>query len=392
MNMIRKMMAATALLVLSTYGAGADDQPISVGVISVDSGPSLVAEYANGLEAYRDHINQAGGVGGRQLNIVRCDEGGDPQKNAACVRQFLADEKIVAIIGGGGRNGTISVPLVESGAIAMIDTLPASAQQYKSENVLAISGGLPSWFDTAIEWMAKDKGAKKFAIAYVDTSGGQSSAALAKALVERAEGELKVVPFPLQAVDMAPTAYAVMADSPDAILLSAGQTPLAPLLRALEDAGNTAPVFALPNMISAKGLSDAGSASEMLVTAASFPPAAQIEDGADKQMYEVYLGAIDKAGKEPSDASLVGFLAGEVFRVVAEDIGVDKLTRDLVLERIRQPVDNVPLMPEVLKRGSDPLFAAIANPTTFIVGFKDGQTVLAAEGRRTADLTADLMQ
>jgi ABC-type branched-subunit amino acid transport system substrate-binding protein len=67
---------------------------------------SLAAAYSpitNGITAYFDYINETeGGVHGRKIRFIVCDDHYNPPDTAECVRKLVEQDKVFAIIGGLG--------------------------------------------------------------------------------------------------------------------------------------------------------------------------------------------------------------------------------------------------------------------------------------------------
>ena len=109
----------------SESGAADSTGSIKVGVLAPLTGS--VAEYgvavANGIRMYVEELNAAGGINGKQVELVEYDEEGDSAK-AVTGYNSLVDQGVTAIIGDVTTAPTIAV-VVESQAdqIPMI-TLP----------------------------------------------------------------------------------------------------------------------------------------------------------------------------------------------------------------------------------------------------------------------------
>jgi ABC-type branched-subunit amino acid transport system substrate-binding protein len=81
------------------------------------SGPSLAfPESVTGAKAAVTRINAAGGVNGRQIVTVTCDDQGNPNQAAVCGRQAVAD-KVVAVVGGPSLNDNNFMPALEKAKI-----------------------------------------------------------------------------------------------------------------------------------------------------------------------------------------------------------------------------------------------------------------------------------
>ena len=95
-----------AMLFLSTScerrgGGTAGGDPIKVGVYLDLSGQtsSFGQSTKNGIEMARDEINNAGGINGRQIQLIIEDEQGEPGKVTTVVTKLLRQDQVHAILG-----------------------------------------------------------------------------------------------------------------------------------------------------------------------------------------------------------------------------------------------------------------------------------------------------
>lgn len=75
---------------------------IKIGVIvgkSSPLGPDTFSGSLYGAQAYFDTINAAGGIHGRKVKVIACDDGGSGQQNNACVHKLIDDDKVFALAG-----------------------------------------------------------------------------------------------------------------------------------------------------------------------------------------------------------------------------------------------------------------------------------------------------
>src|SRR6478736_7655001 len=95
----RSTSTATLLsLLLAACGSGAGGGTIVIGVTGPFSQPRGVSMKA-GAELARDEINKAGGIDGKQIELVFAD---DSASNDAAVRianEFRSNKRMVAVIG-----------------------------------------------------------------------------------------------------------------------------------------------------------------------------------------------------------------------------------------------------------------------------------------------------
>jgi branched-chain amino acid transport system substrate-binding protein len=114
---------ATALAVTlvgcsaSTSGTGGTSggtpaaQPIKIGAIVSLTGTyaGLGAPEKNTLEMEVKRINDAGGINGRQVELVIEDDGTDQAKAAAAAAKLIDQDKVVALIGATGTGQTMAI-------------------------------------------------------------------------------------------------------------------------------------------------------------------------------------------------------------------------------------------------------------------------------------------
>ena len=97
---VMKLVAATAVVAMSATASLAQET-IKIGNIVVTAGvlksagePSLVA-----VDIAVDEINAAGGINGKQIELIRYDTGSDPKQAAVATRALAKDHEVLAIVG-----------------------------------------------------------------------------------------------------------------------------------------------------------------------------------------------------------------------------------------------------------------------------------------------------
>lgn len=71
----------------------------SIAGLSSGFGPDTFSASLYGARAYFKALNAAGGVNGRQINLVECDDKGSGDKNAECAHKLVDDDKVFALAG-----------------------------------------------------------------------------------------------------------------------------------------------------------------------------------------------------------------------------------------------------------------------------------------------------
>jgi len=127
-------LALSLLLVVASCtppAGGPDRSPIRIGYYGDLSGPTLnFGESAkNGVLMAADEINQAGGINGRQLDVVIEDDQGKPGLAAASISKLVQGRKAIAIIAGGtSNNSRAAAPEAQVAKVPLIATSSTDPQ------------------------------------------------------------------------------------------------------------------------------------------------------------------------------------------------------------------------------------------------------------------------
>jgi len=132
-----KVLASLAILgLLATGCGGGDSDSTSDEAVTEESAPELTGEpikvmtvttlnaagptyqnIANTAKAYETYVNARGGIGGRPLEVIVCDEQFDPAVAATCARQAV-EENVVAVVGSFTFFAESIVPVIEKSSIS----------------------------------------------------------------------------------------------------------------------------------------------------------------------------------------------------------------------------------------------------------------------------------
>ncbi|WP_448030417.1 ABC transporter substrate-binding protein [Bradyrhizobium liaoningense] len=95
------MAAGVALGLTFGFAGSVHAGDLVLGFSMAKTGPYVSLANTNeiAVDLAVDEINGKGGIGGRQLRLVKFDTGGDPKQAALAVRQFAEDSKALAVIG-----------------------------------------------------------------------------------------------------------------------------------------------------------------------------------------------------------------------------------------------------------------------------------------------------
>lgn len=114
---------AIFLVLWLTTGSVHAAAPIKIGGLFSVTGPAsfLGEPERNTAQMVVDEINKAGGIKGRQLQLIAYDTQGDATKAVQAATRLIKEDKVVAIIGPSTTGDTMAViPLVEKAKIPLI--------------------------------------------------------------------------------------------------------------------------------------------------------------------------------------------------------------------------------------------------------------------------------
>ena len=205
-NRAGRQAAATVVLVLTlasaacgTSGgnsgfAGLRAAPIKVMGIGGYTVSDPLAFLVTDLQAAAAAVNRAGGIHGHPLQMLICDDNGDPNKNLACSRQAVADH--VAAVITTDPDTVAGLPILRAAGIPDLSTLGFWNQELTSRYVFPINGGAPGEAADNAALLVKGAHAHRIAIVYADQPDGlQAERAAAAALKRLGVPSVRAVPM-----------------------------------------------------------------------------------------------------------------------------------------------------------------------------------------------------
>jgi len=125
-------------------------------------------------EVYEQWINDRGGIAGRPLDVITCDDQGDPNVAADCARQAV-EEGVVAVVGSFvfDASGIISV-LEEAGTAWFGECCPLVPQEFQSPISYALGSLFPAQ-GAGNGWKMAQDGCENVVVVYVDIPAGDAA-------------------------------------------------------------------------------------------------------------------------------------------------------------------------------------------------------------------------
>ncbi|MEU5102974.1 MULTISPECIES: ABC transporter substrate-binding protein [unclassified Streptomyces] len=91
-------------------------------------------------KAYARWVNDTGGIHGRKLKVLTCNERNDPSEAARCARR-AADENVVAVVGSYSQFGRYFISALEGSGIPYIGGYGLTQEEFDSPYSYPVNGG-----------------------------------------------------------------------------------------------------------------------------------------------------------------------------------------------------------------------------------------------------------
>jgi branched-chain amino acid transport system substrate-binding protein len=103
-------------------------------------GPEAFGVSLNGVKTWVQSVNAAGGVHGRKINLVTCDDGGDGSQDLACATKLVEQDHVFAFIGNNSEASPRSANYEYTHNVPDLG-FPLNNGYYKYPNMFSYLGG-----------------------------------------------------------------------------------------------------------------------------------------------------------------------------------------------------------------------------------------------------------
>lgn len=211
----------------ATTSAGGDESatetPYKIGVLLGLTGPyAAVGEpQEQAIKLYEEQLNEAGGIGGRDVEFVYLDTGSNESQAVNQLRKLATQDQVIGVVGPSSSGeaialkpiaGSLEVPVV---AIASANSIVEPVEPYVFKEFPSSADALEAQFD-----YMKRNGMESAAVLSSNNAYGQEPAAAAPDLA--AEYGIDLVAnetFAADATDMTPQLNGLARKNPDAVLV-----------------------------------------------------------------------------------------------------------------------------------------------------------------------------
>jgi len=275
--------------------------PIKIGNILATSGPLTYPDIAGALKAAVDGVNARGGIDGRPLKLISCDEAGDPNRATACARS-LVKQGIVAEVGGQSTTAEAQIGAIfKAAGVPQVGDAPVSSAITSQDNVFLLYGtGTPTSAAGSVQACVA-AGKKRIGNPNLAVPATISLAKIidhtAQALGAEVVSTAKV---PLSTTDYAALAQKLRGDGVDCLIPLVPSAAVIALAQAQQALGARTTISLNSGIMKASDLKTASKVAPDLLVASSYP--VPTETG----KYPVFKDFQADMAKAPSDLGLAG--------------------------------------------------------------------------------------
>jgi ABC-type branched-subunit amino acid transport system substrate-binding protein len=133
--------SASSSTTAATKLTGAPVKIMTMTPVTASSGTAIISpETAQSAEATTHWINEHGGIGGRPLDDIVCNEQSDPNQAAACARQAVADH-VIAMVGTYSQYSNEIYPIIQPAGIVNLGEITVTNADFSSPISYPIAPG-----------------------------------------------------------------------------------------------------------------------------------------------------------------------------------------------------------------------------------------------------------
>ncbi|AUR01077.1 ABC transporter substrate-binding protein [Phaeobacter inhibens] len=337
--MLLRKLTTAAVLALAVPSLGLAEQGVSstevrfAQVAALDGPAAALGQGMQlGLEAAFAEANAAGGVHGRNIVLDSMDDSYEPDKSVALVKQVIADNQHIGLIGAVGTpTASATQPIATEAGLPFIGPFTGAGflRDASHGNILNVRATYAAETEAWIAHLVDEQNMKSIALLYQDDGFGRVGlAGVTAALEKRGMALVAEGTYTRNTTAVKKALLTIRKAKPDAVVMVGAYKPVAEFIK-LSRKLKFNPTFVNISFVGsdalAKELGDAGEG----VIISQVVPFPWDQSRPVVAQYQAALKAVD-ADAEPGFVTLEGYLTGRLAIRALEDAGAD-LTRDSYL-------------------------------------------------------------
>jgi len=305
---------------------GVTDTTVRIGGFAAQSGPvaPIGISVRKGFEAYIKSVNDAGGVHGRKIEIVKVvDDEFTAAKGLAASKELVESDKVFAlapVLGTPGVQASVDYWVEKNIPVVYPMTGIEQTAHPAKKNVFAVQ---PNNFDEArilTQYAVKDLGKKKVAVLWQNSDMGKQGLKGVQEIIKSVGGEIvHDASHEAKAVDFATPVLNAKSKGAEAVIIYTTLAESVGIMKEMQKQGLTAvPLTSYVNADPVNLPKLAGDASVGLITG-GWVPVADPNSPDIKKFGEIY--AKYNNNEAPNAYSTAGFIAAELLVKGLQDAG-----------------------------------------------------------------------
>lgn len=330
------LLTSIALIGYAYWTLTPKDSPIVLGASLPLSGinKELGDEVSTGAKIWFNHINESGGIKGREIKFIAYDDKYEPQNTAHNLERLLKQDGAFALFGFVGTPTIQKIfPQVTSMNIPMVASYTGAGflRQKDAKGVVNFRTSYQNEIDTLIEHLHVTQGLTRFAIFYQnDVYGEEGYISTVNALKNH---DLKLSgegTYKRNTLSIRHALHEIQSTNPEAIIIVGAYKPSAHFIEVARDQGLKDVIFCPISFVNADALvMELNYKTKNILFSQTVPPYKPSASIAAKE-YSMLLKHY-APNHAPSFASYETFLAAKTFTRALEQVS-GRLTRNKLLD------------------------------------------------------------
>ncbi len=316
---------------------GVFDDRIVFGQSAALSGPAkeLGEGMQFGILAAFEEANRAGGVNGRQLELVSLDDSYEPEAAIANTRELIESREVFALIGAVGTPTSRSAtPVAAAADVPYVAPFTGAGFLRNDDwtNIINLRASYAQETEEMVERLTVDLGIERIAVLFQDDSFGRAGYFGALAALERRNMEPVAIGFyPRNTTAIKSALLDLTAGDPEAVIMVGAYGPVGTLISWARNTGFD-PVFITLSFVGANALANQLGADGEGVLVTQVVPFPFDESAPVVAAYHAALDLVE-SDPVPGFVSLEGYIAGRLAIEGLEQCG-NSVTRECFLNAI----------------------------------------------------------